>query len=534
MLSVETLVQLLAYATREYGNRVAIGYRSRQGEVTWTYAQLWQNARNVAYSLHTRGIGPGERVLVYAPNSHRLAATYFGLLMAGCVIVPVDMRCTAEIIVRVREKARAHVLVVDGDPPAQLADVSRIQMEELPFDTYVESGAWQPHEPQPDDMAEIVFTSGTTGRPKGVVLTHRNITCNAEVGALAMRDLPAFRGLSILPLSHMFGQTGGLYAACLLGATIYYIESLTPQAIFGTLRERQITGILLVPQVMQLFWNSLLREVRRQGRERQFRLALAAAGRLPMEMRRRLFRPVHERLGGHLLFFICGGAHLPPELQRNWERLGVRVLQGYGTTECSPMVSFNTYRGRRPLGSVGRPLPNIQVRLAEDGEILVRGPSVFPGYWEDEEATRNAFIDGWYRTKDLGEMDARGYLSVRGRKDDVIVLPTGENVYPEDVETQLRAEAAIQDAVVFGLRRSSEPFRLHAVLLPARGEDGAEASEEEVARALKAANRKLALYQRIELFSLWPEEDFPRTHTMKVRRAEVLARLEGGLRERAL
>jgi len=233
---------------------------------------------------------------------------------------------------------------------------------------------------------------------------------------------------------------------------------------------------------------------------------------LPMNLRRILFRDVHARLGGRLDFVVCGGAHLDARLAQRWENLGIKVVIGYGLTEASPIVTVNSL-AHRNLRSVGRPVPCTQLRLAPDGEILIRGRNVTRGYWRDPEATRQAFAEGWYRTGDLGHLDAAGELYLKGRKKNMIALPNGLNVYPEDVEQALLQEAGVRDAVVIGRERGGD-VELHALLLLEEGVDAA--------GLVGRVNRRLAAHQRLKGHLVWPEPDFPRTHTLKPKRDEMI------------
>jgi long-chain acyl-CoA synthetase len=274
--------------------------------------------------------------------------------------------------------------------------------------------------------------------------------------------------------------------------------------------------MVLVPQALQLFLNGIEREVRRQKKEKAFELLQRIAARLPFSWRRYLFGSVHKRFGGHFKFFVCGGAYLPPVLSERWENMGFRVMQGYGTTECAPVVTVTPYR-EHVHGSAGKALPGQQVRIAEDGEILVHGANVAQGYWKNPEATAAAFKDGWYYTGDLGYLDERGFLYIKGRKKNLIVLPNGLNVYPEDIENVLLTNPAVKDAVVIGLAENGHGQTVHAVLLM---EDPSQAKT-----AVQQANKQLASHQQIRGFTLWPETDFPRTHTLKVKRPELLEKL---------
>jgi long-chain acyl-CoA synthetase len=337
------------------------------------------------------------------------------------------------------------------------------------------------------------------------------------------------RIVSLLPLSHLFEQSVGLFYALSVGANVVYLRSLNPRVIFEALNGHRVTSMVLVPQALDLFWSGIEREVDRSGRRRQFEWLRAIARRLPFGIRRLIFRSVHARLGGGLRLFVSAGAFLPPTLQQAWEDLGVVVMQGYGATETG--TGTCTTLEDHGLGTVGRPPAGINMRLAEDGEVQFRGPTLFKGYWQAPEETAAAFTeDGWYKTGDIGHLDAAGHLILSGRKKDIIVLPNGFNVYPEDIENALRI-GGLRDAVVV----ESTPGRIEAILLSpssgpirqpgeALGFDPAAPPPE--LRALidagvKAANATLGPNQRIAGWRLWPESDFPRTHTLKIRRDRV-------------
>jgi long-chain acyl-CoA synthetase len=322
-----------------------------------------------------------------------------------------------------------------------------------------------------------------------------------------------------------------MFFGMMIGAEILYLRSRTPRVIFEALREQRVTTMVGVPQILQLFWNGLEREVKRQGKEKLFNRSKKVARFLPYWARRLLFGRIHKQLGGELRLFVSAGAYLPPTLQDNWESLGVTVLQGYGATECGPAAA--TSEQDHPTGTVGKTLPPVEVKLAEgSNEILVRGPTVFDGYWKDPEATAAVMSDGWYRTGDVGQYDGRGNLVLSGRTKNIIVLPNGLNVFPEDIENALQA-AGLEQAVVL----ETAPGRIEAVVLSpdappivsaTNPAPAAPQTEEEVAALrkrieplIKAANARLSQHQKVDDFRIWPESDFPRTHTLKIRRSEV-------------
>jgi len=277
-----------------------------------------------------------------------------------------------------------------------------------------------------------------------------------------------------------------------------------------------VTCMVLVPQALQLFLNVIERQVRQQKKEKQWELLHRIAGRLPFRFRRVLFRQVHKRFGGNFHFFVSGGAYLPPKLHKRWENMGFRVIQGYGATECAPVVSATPFN-EHIYDSIGKPIPGVEVRIAEDGELLVKGPNVAPGYWKNPEATAAAFENGWYHTGDLGFKDGKGNLYLKGRKKNLIVLANGLNVYPEDIENVLLTNPSIKDAVVFGLMEKDHGPIVHGVLLMDE--------PDQAKSAIQQANKQLASQQQIRGFTVWPDQDFPRTHTLKVKRPEVLERL---------
>ena len=303
-----------------------------------------------------------------------------------------------------------------------------------------------------------MFTSGTTGNPKGVMLAHDN----SLAGVMSFHGIiepMEHRMVSLLPLSHSLEQAVSLFYAMDVGADILYVRSRNPRVIFDSLREQRVTTMLLVPQVLDLFWSAIEREVDRQGKRRQFERLRGIARHLPYAARRVLFRSVHAQLGGGLRLFAIAGAFLPPALQEAWEDMGVIVIQGYGATETA--AGSATTMADHPLNCVGWPPKPVEMRIADDGEIQFRGPTIFKGYWNNPEATAAAFTDdGWYQSGDLGALDDKGRLHLHGRKKDIIVLPNGFNVYPEDIENALRV-AGIRDSVAVETR----PGRIEVVVL---------------------------------------------------------------------
>lgn len=546
--SGRTLIDLLEGAAARYGERTALRLRRDDGsQQAWSYRELDRRSRLVAWRLRSRGLAPGDRLLTWSPSGPDLAAVYFGAMRAGLILVPLDLRMAPDAIRRIAARSEARGLVIGTGREAP--DPAEVDLDHLPIittgdlvaepgagfppDWEAEVGAWA--RPQPEDVYLLIYTSGTTGTPKGVMLAHANTIAGVD-GFHSIVPAIEYRIVSLLPMSHLFEQAIGLYLTLDLGADILYVRSLNPRILIPAIREHRMTAMIVVPQFLDLVWSALEREVVKQGKAASFRRARTIARRLPMGARRLVFRRIHAQFGGELRLFVSAGAFLPPSVQQAWEDLGVVVMQGYGATETGSGAA-TTWK-EHPQGCVGWPVPGVEMRIAEDGEVQFRGPSVTRGYWQDPEATAAAFTeDGFYRSGDLGHLDDKRRLILHGRKKDMIVLPNGFNVFPEDIENALRV-AGIRDSVAL----ETEPGRIEAVVLAPETlqriqEDGAtvppvgafsesadvERLRAEVDAAVKAANATLAAHARIAAWRFWPGPDFPRTHTMKVKRNEVRA-----------
>ena len=524
-----TLIDLLERAVTRFGMRPALGLRLDDGSTThWTYRDLDRRARIAAWRLRALDLEPGDRILTWGPSSPEIPAAYFGAMHARLVIVPLDIRMSMEAVQTVvRASGARHLILGTGrDAPdpgeAGLADFPTTTFEDLsaepapddpafPPDWEARQAAWK--RPTSDEVFELIFTSGTTGTPKGVMLTHDNVAASLESFHHIIPPME-HRLVSVLPLSHLLEQAVGLYYALDVGASILYVRSRNPRVVFDSLREHRVTSMVVVPQVLDLFWSAVEREIDKRGRRATVDRLRGIARHLPFAVRRVLFRAVHQQLGGHLRLFLSSGAFLPPALQAAWEDLGVTVLQGYGATETGT-GACTTLDDHGP-GTVGRAPEGIEMRIADTGEVQFHGRSVFAGYWNAPELTAAAFTpDGWYQTGDLGHLDPEGRLILSGRIRDMIVLPNGFNVYPEDIENALRI-AGVRDAVVV----ETEPGRIEAVVLALDGEEPV-ATATRVDAAVKAANRTLGPNQRIAGWRQWPSGDFPRTHTLKIKRDPV-------------
>jgi long-chain acyl-CoA synthetase len=513
---MDTICQLIDASAERFGNRPALIEPNGDGGMsTLTYHELWERAHGFAGYLQGQQVEKDDRICIWAASCSNWMIAYLGTLLIGAVVVPLDVNTKEDFLRRVAQITEARLLISTRKQFAELKEppMPLIDIDALPQGTLDASKLPTVNK---SDLAELVFTSGTTGQPKGVMLSHHNIASNATTAVTIIDIQTNDRALSILPLSHMFEMTVEI-ALLQSGASIVYACTLIPDTLLKLFATQQVTCMVLVPQALQLFLNGIEREVRRQKKEKQWEMLHGIAAHLPFGLRRGIFSSIHKRFGGRFRFFVSGGAYLPPTLAKRWEDMGFRVMQGYGATECSPIISATPYN-EHVLDSVGKPLPGVDVRIADDGEILVHGPNVALGYWKNPEATAAAFENGWYHTGDLGYLDARNYLYLKGRKKNLIVLANGLNVYPEDIENVLCANPLVKDAVVLGLMKHDQGPEVHAVLLM---EDASQ-----VKTVIQQTNRQLAPHQQVRSFTVWPEKDFPRTHTLKVKRPEVLDKLQ--------
>ena len=472
------------------------GFRSHH----YHYDEVARQSQAFAARLTEAGIGKDEKVILYGENRPEWIIALWGCLLAGVVAVPIDYRSSADLVQRIDEIVQARAILI-GDE-VSLPDSPKIwRLGSL-------GGAGPSRTPQidKDQIAEIIFTSGATAEPKGVMITHRNILANIVPVEGEVRKYRKFaisvypiRFLNLLPLSHMFGQAMATFIPPMLPGVVVFMRGYNPTEILRQIRTRRISVLVSVPQILAILREHL----------QQVFPELKELRPLKIHWLRRWwrYRRVHRLFGWKFWSFIVGAAPLPADLESFFSELGFLVIQGYGLTETAPIVTLNhPFHARK--GTVGRPIAGVEVKIARDGEILVRGENVTSGYYQRPSETAEAFEGGWFHTGDIGELNESGELVILGRKKEMIVTPEGLNVFPGDVETVLNRQSGVRDSAVIGTDR------VHAALIL---EPGANADE-----IVRSANAQLADYQRVRSFSVWPYAEFPRTEgTGKLKRHEI-------------
>jgi long-chain acyl-CoA synthetase len=493
------------------------GYRTE----SFTYSQVLTTARAFAADLAGRGIIKGDRVMLWGENSAGWVAAFFGCVLTGVIVVPMDDAAAADFAGRVFRQVQAKLLIASRkhvqdfatvEPTVAIEDLENIEGFRAAIESAPEVNVVR------GDILQIVFTSGTTADPKGVVITHGNVLANIAPLEREMQPYLKYeklvhplRFLNLLPLSHVFGQFLGMFLPPLLGGTVIFLDELKPSEIIRKIRHERVSVMVGVPRVLQSLKQKIEREIEDRGEAQSFRERFLSSKEKHFLRRWWIFRRMRRQFGWKFWAFISGGAALDSETAQFWDRLGYAVIQGYGLTETTSLISVN-HPFKLGKGSIGKVLPGREVKLAEDGEILVRGGGVASGYWDGQGEHRVADDKGWYRTGDVGALDEAGNLYFKGRKKEVIVTPGGTNVYPEDLEAALRKQPEVKDCLVVGIERGGNAEPCAVVIL----RDQAPLKD-----VVERANASLAEYQRMHMWFEWPQEDFPRTSTQKPRRNVV-------------
>jgi long-chain acyl-CoA synthetase len=495
-----------------HSQRLALTYRPYLKIDRLTFKQLQTKAYQSAHFLADKGLGQGDRILIVAINSPQWVALLLGAQLIGAIVVSVDVTSSPKTTLGYIKQTEPKLIFKNTSLHSELTILTGIySLDEL----FRLSNKYPVSAPKiklsGSNPGLIVFTSGTTAAPKGVVLTQDNILSNITGVQQRIEIDPNWRVLSVLPLSHMYELTGSL-ALLSFGASIFYIPRVTPAGVAKALVDYQITTILAIPQLLSLMLSSINQAAKDQGKDKLLWLISEVATIVPFPLRRYLFSSVHSKLGGHLKLVVTGGAPIPLDVAKAWENMGVKMVQGYGLTETSPLLTVNGLDDRR-LDSPGKPIVNLQLRIAGDGEIQAKGPNIFKEYWQNPAATKAAFTDdGWFKTGDVGQI-VNGWLHIQGRKKFIIVLASGLKVFPEDIELSTEPSEGYRELCIVGLVSPGGESVLAVVT--------SDKSDIIINQAIAQINAKLESFQHIDQWRRWPEDDFPRTRLLKVDRNKV-------------
>ncbi len=512
----------------------------RNGWQRVSYRAFSDEVRSVAAFLAASGIRAGDRVALVAENRPEWCSSYIAILLAGGIAVPIDAQLTRNEVAALLADSDARMVIHSSRtaaqvPPAELlppkADLLTIDLDSPSFAEARQHPHRQFGTPTAgDDLASLIYTSGTTGQPKGVMLTHRNFCADADAalaaGIVAREDTV----LAVLPLHHTYAFLCTFLVPVFVGGSITYPKSIKGPDLLAAVRETGVSVMVCVPQLLGMIRNSIVNKMQAGPRPvaRISGLLLGISSwlrrRIDLPLGKLLFRAVHRPFGPSFRFFTSGGARLDPVVMQELEGLGFTVLEGYGLTETAPVVAFNPVRRRKP-GSAGVPLPSASIRIARPaddgtGEIEIQGPMVMQGYYRNPAATKAVLHDGWFSTGDIGRIDRDGYLFITGRSKEVIVLNSGKNIYPEDIEKLYGASPLIKELCITGIGQRGITEALHAVVVPdldhARSA-GVANLHEAIKWELNSVSGRLPSYMRVSGFSL-RKEPLPRTPLGKLRR----------------
>jgi len=546
------LLELFDTTTKLHSKRVAMRMERGGRTESYSYRDLGELAERAGTFLVGQSIKPGDRVILFAKNSPEWPMCYFGILKAGATVVPVAHDSTSAEVVNIARASEAVGVILGEDILDKRPTLARelgeagLAAKLWPFEKVFElldeavenerkKSLLAKH--AADSVASLIFTSGTTGNPKGVMLTHRNFTFEvaemSRIFDLGTSDCM----MSVLPLHHTFEFTAGMLMPLSHGTRITYIPDLTGDTINHTLKHGKITAIVGVPAL----WETLRRRVLQRFSDKSEILesAVKALADANFELRARtgldlgmfLFLPVHEKLGGRIRYMISGGSSLPPDVLKTFYGMGFDFFEGYGLTETSPVLSVSTPKQRPIAGSVGQPLAGIEVKIESPdpsgvGEVIARGKNVMAGYWRDEEATAHALRDGWFHTGDLGRFDEDGNLYIVGRSKDIIIDANGKNVYPDEIEELYKDSPYIKELSVVGLPDGAAEHVACAVVPDVQYEPALSLAEvkQRIEAHFRVVSSAQPFWKRIRTLEFWDGE-LPRTSTRKVKRREVTAEL---------
>ena len=548
----ENVLTLLKNRTENYSDRVALGMKNQYGWKEFTYSGVGLLSRKLAhYLINEAKVEKGDRIAILSESKPEFGACVFASILAGAITVPLDVKLTKYELKSILSDCLPSVMLVSRKNlemakllKQEISSLQTILVMDEPYYNIEEKSIYQ----LPDNYDEkwrvrsskstafIIYTSGTTGMPKGVETTFNNMLTQLDDLKYALDKILPFKNVnlvSILPMNHLFEMTVGFSTFLNFGCSLYYTPSLKPKDILSIMKEKRIQFMIVVPAFLKLLKSTIESELNNESKFEQlkFKIKFMIAKFMPSyRIKKFMFRKVHDKFGGKFTGCISGGAPLDVNVGKFFQTIGIRVFQGYGLTETSPVASINVDR-HWDVASVGKPIKSFQAKVdSESGELLLKGPSVMKGYHNQPELTAQVIDeDGWFHTGDIAEIKNGGHIYITGRIKNMIVLSGGKKVFPEEVEAVLEKSSLISEVCVFGLSRtfgSKDGTEEIATVVVPKKEIVDKYNDEELEKVMKAEVKQLSThltaYKRPVNVTI-SKEPLPKTATNKVKRKEVKA-----------
>lgn len=556
-LPFKSIPALFESAARAHPNRIYMQIKEDDRYSSYTYSRAYSMVKSLAHSLSSYA-KKGDHAAILSENMPEWCIAYLASSALGCVVVPLDTNLNEENLILFLEHSDSKIIFVSGQFASKINSIKpklRKLKQIVSFDAASDKSIIEfnsltnkaaefdlTRNADLDDTASLIYTSGTSGQPKGVMLTHSNLLHDVILGSRRFDLSQKDSFMLLLPLYHIFAFTTTFLTSTYFGASITFVRTLKREDILQTIKEAKITAVFAVPQLFESIYNGIMEKIEEQPAYTKMILDFskfanqASISLFRKNIGRLFFGQIHEKIGNTIRLMVSGGAAIKRDVLIGMYLLGFPITEGYGLTETSPVVAVNSLKDMK-YGSVGKPLKGIEIRIGDPnengiGEILVKGPIVMKGYYKNEKLTKEAITGGWLHTMDLGMIDEGGFLYIKGRKDNVIVLHSGKNVYPEDVEHHYRKSSLIEEICVLGLKRENASHEtVHAIVVPSLKEirkRGLTNIEGAVKEEIDDYSRMLPSHKRIMSFDIAEPNSLPKTSTLKFKKHEIRKNLHHG------
>lgn len=522
-LDYTSILKYIIKSSEAWGDREAMVIRRRIKKEVILYKNIPKLISKFETWFIKNRISPKSKILFWGMNCPEYATSLLACMCLDRVSIPIDWRNNRETIQAIIKKTKPEYAFVSKYFKSGflkeknikvyfIEDLFELVNKESPKKTLSQLHKDDSYT-NPERIVEIVFTSGTTGKPKGVVMKQKNLLANLKSVESILPDLTNSRVISILPLSHMFEQIVGLLLPIGYGTTIFYLPRINSFRLLQSFSEYKPTHLIFVPQMLKIFWEKIEEKAKITGKYNKLMSLMKVANIFPLPLRKMLFPTIHNLFGGCVKYIACGGAPLDKNIGKNWFCIGLPIIEGYGATEATSIAAVNNFSSPK-LGTVGKPVPGVNIKINRQGEIYIKSDSLSAGYFNDLKKTMQVFTSQGYKTGDIGRFDQNGNLHIIGRDVFKIVLPSGEKVFVEDLETKILQDNRIKEACVVA-KNLPDGDKIHVYLILKKE------VTEELKRIVTDINGSLESKQQILSFNVWPGEDFPRTPTLKIDRKSV-------------